>query len=117
MKPKETFNGEVTADNVVQFVRLNSLPAFVRIPYTIYRSYFLLNRFHYSKKHSRLVLTKITERFNPFNPSCIVKFSQPVPILFIEQVLENFSFNFQWFALFDQFLISHYQMSYFVRIT
>ena len=26
------------------------------------------------------------EEFNPFSPSCIVKFSQLVPILFIEQV-------------------------------
>ena len=30
---------------------------------------------------------------NPFSPSCIVKFSQLEPTLFVEQVWENFSFN------------------------
>ena len=53
---------------------------------------------------------------NPSSPSCIVKFSQLEPILFIEQVWENFSFNLQWFALFDQFSFSHYQKSYFVCV-
>ena len=30
---------------------------------------------------------------NPFSHSCIVKFSQLEPILFIEQALESFTFN------------------------
>ena len=36
LKPKETLSGVMTAESVVQFVRLNSLPVFVRIPYNIY---------------------------------------------------------------------------------
>ena len=51
---------------------------------------------------------------NPFSARCIVKFSQLEPIIFIDQLLENFTFNLQLFALFDRFSFSHYQMSYFV---
>ena len=53
---------------------------------------------------------------NPFSPSCIIKFSQLEPILFIKQVWENFTFHPQKLALFDQFSISHYQMFYFVCV-
>ena len=54
---------------------------------------------------------------NPFSASCIFIFSQPEPILLIEQIWENLTFNLQKLALFDQFLFSHHQLSYFVCVT
>ena len=43
---------------------------------------------------------------NPFSPSCIVKFSQLEPILFIEQVWENFSCNLQVYFAWSIFIFS-----------
>ena len=52
--------------------------------------------------------------FNPFSASCIFKFSQPEPILFIEQIWENLLLIFSsWLCLINsQFLITKCQILY-----
>ena len=61
-----------------------------------------------------VLLDKTRKALNPFSPSCIAKFSKLEPIFSIEKGWENFAFNLQKFALFNQFSFSHYHMSYFV---